>query len=427
MCGIAGCFDLAGERQPDEPILRAMTNALRHRGPDGEGFHLAPGVGLGHRRLAIIDLSTGDQPMFSATRSVAIVFNGEIFNYRELRLELEARGRRFATNSDTEVIIQSWEEWREASLDKLRGQFAFALWDRNERALFLARDRLGEKPLYYAELADRTLIFGSELKALLANPHLVRDIDPCAVEEYFGLGYIVEPRTIYRSVKRLPAASYLLVRRGGPLCAPKPYWDATPRTETGNPKALQDLLIDRLAAATKAQLVADVPVGAFLSGGTDSSATTALMAKASAGPIHCFTIGFEDKRFDETGYARTVAQRYRAHHNIEIATADDLASVELLAGIFDEPFGDSSALPAYLLSRLAAQHVKVALSGDGGDELFAGYRRYAFHAREELIRRAVPGLARRLLFAIPARIYPQIDWAPRALRARHTLEELGAD
>lgn len=427
MCGIAGWIDLAGERQPDERLVRAMAEAIRHRGPDGEGFHFAPGVGLAHRRLAIIDLSTGDQPMFNATRSVVIVFNGEIYNYRELRRELEARGRRFVTNSDTEVIVQSWEQWREGALERLRGQFAFALWDRDERALLLARDRLGEKPLYYAELADRSLVFGSELKALLTNPNVAREIDPCAVEEYFGLGYIVEPRTIYRSVKRLPAGSYLLLRRGQAIREPKAYWDVTPRTEGGSADHLQELLTERLAAATKAQLVADVPIGAFLSGGTDSSATTAFMAMASADPIRCFTIGFSDKRFDETHYARAVAERYGARHDVEVATEEDLASVGLLAGIFDEPFGDSSALPTYLLCRLAARHVKVALSGDGGDELFAGYRRYAFHLREESVRRALPGAARRILFGLPARIYPQLDWAPRALRARHTLEELGAD
>ncbi len=426
MCGIAGWFDLSGERPPQTRLVEAMTNAIAHRGPDGDGFHFSPGVGLGHRRLAIIDLNTGAQPMYNASRSVCIVFNGEIYNYRELRSELEARGRRFSTSSDTEVVIQSWEEWQEKGLERLRGMFALALYDQKAGTLFLARDRLGEKPLYYAELNDGSLIFGSELKALLVHPALRREIDPCAVEEYFALGYIAEPRTIYRTVKRLAAGCYLLAKRGQALSAPRTYWDALPKTERATPAQLEDTLIEKLGAATKAQLVADVPVGAFLSGGTDSSGTTALMAKASANPIHCFTIGFEDSRFDETRYARMVAERYGARHEIEVATGDDLESVHLLAGIFDEPFGDSSALPTYLLARLAARKVKVALSGDGGDELFAGYRRYGFHVREEAIRRMLPASARALLFGLPARVYPQLDWAPRFFRARHTLEELGA-
>jgi len=427
MCGIAGWFDLSGERPPQTRLVEAMTGAIAHRGPDGDGFHFAPGVGLGHRRLAIIDLNTGAQPMYNASRTVCIVFNGEIYNYRELRSELEARGRRFVTSSDTEVVIQSWEEWRENCLSRLRGMFALALYDQNSGTLFLARDRLGEKPLYYAETPDGSLIFGSELKALLVHPALRRDIDPCAVEEYFALGYIAEPRTIYRTVKRLAAGSCLLAQHGHALAAPNTYWDPTPKPVHARAAELADTLFEKLGAATKAQLVADVPVGAFLSGGVDSSGTTALMAKASTDPIHCFTIGFEDPRFDETRYARMVAERYGAHHEIGIATADDLESVHLLAGIFDEPFGDSSALPTYLLARLAARRVKVALSGDGGDELFAGYRRYGFHVREEAVRRILPASARALLFGFPARVYPQLDWAPRAFRARHTLEELGAD
>jgi asparagine synthase (glutamine-hydrolysing) len=240
------------------------------------------------------------------------------------------------------------------------------------------------------------------------------------------LGYIAEPRTIYRSVKRLAPGTYLLARKGRELATPKAYWDATAKPVSGGAKQLEDSLVEKLGAATKAQLVADVPVGAFLSGGTDSSATAALMAKASPEPIHCFTIGFEDKRFDETRYARMVAERYGARHEVDIATSGDLDSVHLLARIFDEPFGDSSALPTYLLARMAAKRVKVALSGDGGDELFAGYRRYAFHVREEAVRRFLPAPIRSALFGIPARIYPQLDWAPRFLRARHTLEELGA-
>ena len=232
MCGIAGWFDTAGERPADRALVRAMTDAIRHRGPDGEGFHYGPGIGLGHRRLAIIDLATGDQPMFNADRTVAIVFNGEIYNFRELKQELIARNHRFSTASDTEVIIHAWEEWGEACVEHLAGMFAFALWDEPKRTLFLARDRLGEKPLYYSLLPDQTLIFGSELKALLVHPDLARRIDPCAVEEFFALGYIAEPRTIYEDVLKLPAGTCLTVQRGRQPRL-RSYWDPHPAALAG--------------------------------------------------------------------------------------------------------------------------------------------------------------------------------------------------
>jgi asparagine synthase (glutamine-hydrolysing) len=302
--------------------------------------------------------------------------------------------------------------------------FAFALWDQSEQTLFLARDRLGEKPLYYALLPDRSLIFGSELKALLVYPTLNRDIDPCAVEEFFALGYIAEPRTIYAQVQKLPAGSTLLLKRGQrPDIAS--YWDPRPaKIQSGELACLEDSLIARLDAIVKSQLVADVPVGAFLSGGVDSSGTMALMARASANPIAAFTIAFDDVAFDETEYASRVAARYHAHHTIERMDGSESDSVEKLPGIFDEPFGDSSALPAYRLMQLARKNVTVALSGDGGDELFAGYRRYAFHGREESLRRILPGAIREPVFGFMADLYPQMDWAPRFMRARHTLREL---
>ena len=424
MCGIAGWFDTKGERPANRDLVKAMSDAIAHRGPDGDGFYFAPGLGFGHRRLAVIDLVSGDQPMFSADGTVCVIFNGEIYNFKTVRKELELKGHHFVTQSDTEVILHAWKAWGSECVTHLTGMFAFALWDERLATLFLARDRLGEKPLYYSLLPDQTLVFGSELKALLVHPGLDRTIDPCAVEEFFALGYIAEPRTIYAQVAKLAAGSTLLVTRGQ---HPKleAYWDPKPaKISTSELASLEDSLIERLSAIVKSQLVADVPVGAFLSGGVDSSGTMALMAQASKDPIMAFTIGFNDATHDETEYARIVAERYHAHHSVErmLGTESDL--VEKLPGIFDEPFGDSSALPAYRLMQLARKNVTVALSGDGGDELFAGYRRYAFHAREDSLRRLLPGAIREPVFGFMADLYPQLDWAPRFLRARHTLREL---
>jgi asparagine synthase (glutamine-hydrolysing) len=425
MCGIAGWVDLKADRPANREVVKAMTDAIRHRGPDGEGFHFAPGIGLGHRRLAIIDLTTGDQPMFNSRKTTCIVYNGEIYNFRELRRELEQRGHKFVTTSDTEAILNAYDEWGTDFLQHLRGMFAIALWDEADRTLILARDRIGEKPLHYAFLSDGTLIFGSELKALLVNPTLRRDIDPCAVEEFFALGYIAEPRSIYKGVQKLPAGSRLVLRKGR---APdlRPYWDLKPAS-CASSEASIEALIERLGQIVKSELVADVPVGAFLSGGTDSSGTTALMALGNKEPISAFTIGFDRADHDETEYASAVARRYNARHVIERIDSQSVETAARLSKIFDEPFGDSSALPALHLMELARKHVKVALSGDGGDELFAGYRRYGFHMREERVRTALPATLRRAIFGALACVYPQLDWAPRYLRARHTFRELSLD
>ena len=427
MCGIVGWFDLKGHRAADRGLLRAMSDAIRHRGPDGDGHHFEPGLGFGHRRLAVIDLVTGDQPMFSADKTICLIFNGEIFNFQALRRELEQRGHIFVTHSDTEVIVEAWREWGEDCVGHLTGQFAFALWDQRRETLFLARDRLGEKPLYYSTLADQTLIFASELKALRIHPDLDRSIDHCAIEEFFALGYIAEPRTVYSNVRQLPAGMTLTVRRGEKARI-RAYWDPSPSTiDDSELDNLEDALIDRLGKIVKSQLVADVPVGAFLSGGVDSSGTMALMARAAQDPITAFTIGFNDPAFDETAYAAAVAKHYNSNHVIARMQGDELDLVESLPAIFDEPFGDSSALPSYRLMQLARKSVTVALSGDGGDELFAGYRRYGFHAHEERFRQWLPAAIRKPLFGALANIYPQLDNAPRFLRARHTFRELSSD
>lgn len=407
--------------------MRAMNDAVQHRGPDGEGFHFEPGLALGHRRLAIIDLQTGGQPMFTEGGRVAIVFNGEIYNYRELRETLQELGHGFSTRSDTEVILRAWVHWGRECVDRLHGMFAFALWDSRDQLLFLARDRLGEKPLYYATLPDGSLIFGSELKALAVHPMMPRKIDPCAVEDYFTFGYINDPRTIYEGVKKLEAGHTLTWSRGGSAVI-RSYW--TPRPSGSFRGGLEEAvreLRERLGTAVKSQLVADVPVGSFLSGGVDSSAVTAMMARSVPESVECFTIGFEESRFDERTYAASVAERYGLRQSIETVRVDDIESLAALPRIFDEPFGDSSALPTYRLARLARRSVKVALSGDGGDELFAGYLRYLFHNREEALRAKVSSALRKPLFGSLARIYPQLDWAPRFFRARQTFRELSCD
>jgi len=279
MCGIAGIVHCQGLGDVDRGLLRRMTTRLAHRGPDGEGFHFEPGVGLGHRRLAIIDLNTGDQPMFSDDGAVAIVFNGEIYNFRDLRRELEGLGHRFRSQSDTEVIVRGWQQWGEAVVRRLRGMFALAIWDRARETLFLARDRLGKKPLYYCRLDDGRLFFASELKALLLCPEIPRELDPQAIEDYFSYGYVPDPKSIYRAVRKLPPATFLSIRRGAVSPPPQHYWrpefNAQPDMDE---REAASALIDHLREAVDIRRVSDVPIGAFLSGGVDSSAVVAFMA-----------------------------------------------------------------------------------------------------------------------------------------------------
>jgi len=428
MCGIVGIFDPAGRREIDRALLDRMNETQRHRGPDGSGLHVEPGVGLGHRRLSIIDLATGQQPLYNEDGSVVVVFNGEIYNFQQLIPELVALGHVFRTKSDTEVIVHAWEAWGERCVERFRGMFAFALWDRNRETLFLARDRLGVKPLYYAPLADGTLIFGSELKSLAAHPALARDIDPFAVEEYFALGYIPEPRTIFRGAQKLPPAHTLTVRRGALLPAPVEYWDV--RFTVDRALSEEDAALElerRLEESVRLRMISDVPLGAFLSGGVDSSAVVATMARISANPVNTCSIAFADPAFDESAYARMVAERYRTRHFVDQVESDDFDLIDTLAGLYDEPYADSSALPTYRVCQLARTHVTVALSGDGGDESFAGYRRYRLHLMEERMRGALPIGIRRPVFGLLGRLYPKADWAPRVFRAKTTFEALARD
>ncbi len=430
MCGITGIFDIRGARPIDAAVLQRMNDSQQHRGPDEGSVHIEPGVGFGHRRLSIIDIATGQQPLFNEDGSVVIVFNGEIYNFQELIPELQAAGHRFHTKSDTEVIVHAWEQWGEDCVKRLRGMFAFVLWDRNRQTLFMARDRLGVKPLYYALLDDGTLLFGSELKSLLAYTSerggMKRDIDPLAIEEYFALGYVAEPRCIFRLAKKLAPGYSLCIRRGQPVAEPKEYWDL--HFTLGNPSSADDAcaeLVERLRESVKLRLISEVPLGAFLSGGVDSSAVVAMMAGLSEGPVNTCSIAFDDPQFNESEFAQMVATRYRSNHRVETVRSDDFELIDTLARLYDEPYADSSAIPTYRVCQLARKHVTVALSGDGGDESFGGYRRYRMHLMEERMRAALPAAIRQPLFGLLGRVYPKADWAPRVLRAKTTFEGMG--
>jgi len=427
MCGIVGIFDLRGRRDINADLLHTMNETQFHRGPDEGGVHREPGVGLGHRRLSIIDLSSGQQPLFSEDGQVVVTYNGEIYNFPELMQELKALGYSFRTNCDTEVIVYAWLAWGEACVEHFRGMFAFAIWDRRSRTLFLARDRLGVKPLYYAVLDDGTLIFGSELKALAANPGLRRDLDPFAVEEYFAYGYIPEPRSIYRQAFKLPPGHTLTVQANQPLPEPREYWDVQFEPSRISESDAQAELIQRLRQAVDIRLVSEVPLGAFLSGGVDSSAVVAMMAGLSEEPVNTCSISFGDPAFDESAYASQVARQYGTKHRVEQVNPENFDLLDRLAELYDEPYADSSAMPTYEVCRLARQQVTVALSGDGGDENLAGYRRYRFHRQEEKLRSGLPLGLRQPLFGMLGSIYPKADWAPRVLRAKATFQALARE
>jgi asparagine synthase (glutamine-hydrolysing) len=428
MCGIAGLFDARGRREFDRGLVQAMNEVQFHRGPDEGGLHFEPGVALAHRRLSIIDLSTGQQPLFNEDGSVAVVFNGEIYNFQELVPELEGLGHVFHTRSDTEVIVHAWEAWGVDCVQRFRGMFAFALHDRNRETLFMARDRLGVKPLFYSVLPDGSVAFGSELKVLMQLPNLDRRIDPCAVEEYFALGYVAEPRTIFQGARKLGPAETLTIRRGEPIPEPRSYWDV--RFTLDNPISVADAtaeLTERLRESIRLRMISEVPLGAFLSGGVDSSAVVALMAGLSDEPVNTCSIGFDDPAFNESEFAQKVAQRYRTNHHIETVASDDFDLIDTLAALYDEPYADSSAIPTYRVCQLARKHVTVALSGDGGDESFGGYRRYRLHMMEEKLRGALPLGVRRPVFGLLGRLYPKADWAPRVFRAKTTFQALARD
>ncbi|MGX7895106.1 XrtA/PEP-CTERM system amidotransferase [Tsuneonella sp. HG222] len=425
MCGIAGIFH-CGTIKPVDPMrVERMCDAIAHRGPDGSGVWTAPGVGLGHRRLSIIDLAGSPQPMLSADGRAAIVFNGEIYNYRELRKELAGMGAVFRTDGDTEVILAAWQRWGTECLGRLHGMFAFALYDLEKRELLLARDRLGVKPLFMAPLSDGSLAFCSELKGLLAHPLLRREADPLAVEDYLTWGYVPDHRSILAGVEKLPAGHYRLLRHDAAPATPVRWWDISfAERRKGSDADLEAELLHHLREAVTSRMVADVPLGAFLSGGVDSSSVVALMAEASRDPVRTCSIGFDVAAHDETGYADEVARLFATDHRSRTVSADQFDAIGELAAMFDEPFADASALPTWRVSQLARETVTVALSGDGADEAFAGYRRQVFHAHEERARALLPAGLRRSVLEPLGRAWPKADWAPRPLRLKTTLQSL---
>ena len=422
MCGIAGLYHPITPKPVDPARIVAMTDVLAHRGPDGSGVWTAPGVGLGHRRLAIIDLEGGVQPMLTPDQEIAVSFNGEIYNFQQVRADLEALGARFLTGSDTEVLLHGWRAWGPSMLERLNGMFAFALYDANRKSLFLARDRFVVKPLVYTELSDGAVIFASEIKGLMAHPSFRRAADFRAVEDYMGLGYVPDDASILAGVKKLPAGHFLLLERGRAVPDPVQWWDLDfSKRAPGRPKDLEAELVSRMRDAVTSRMIADVPLGAFLSGGVDSSAVVALMAEASRSAVKTCTIGFDQVDHDETAHARLIAERFATQHRERRVDSDDFSLIDTLVAAFDEPFADASALPTYRVCQLARESVTVALSGDGADEAFAGYRRYKFFAAEERMRGALPENLRASVFGTLGRLYPKADWAPRPFRAKTTL------
>ncbi len=410
MCGIAGIATTERGAAPDTEVIRRMCHAIVHRGPDDEGSYCSDSVGLGIRRLSIIDVAGGHQPIHNEDRTIWVVFNGEIYNFPELRRDLESRGHRFYTNSDTEVIVHLFEEHGAECVRHLRGMFAIALWDERHKLLLLARDRLGKKPLHYA-LQNGRLWFGSEIKSLLVAAPELAETDNEALLYYFQFGYIPEPLTAFRLVRKLPPG-HLLEFRAGQI-QERPFWDL-PAYGTLDPGSEHECLDDlerKLDEAVRIRLISDVPLGALLSGGVDSSTIVALMARHQSGPVKTFSIGFPDQDFNETSHARAVAQRFATDHHELIVQPDFSETLNELTHRLEEPFADSSILPTYHVSRLARQHVTVALSGDGGDELFAGYDRYQINLR----RRVFEAIPKWVGTAYRDRIYPHL---PHGFRGR---------
>ncbi|MCF8474856.1 MAG: amidotransferase 1, exosortase A system-associated [Emcibacter sp.] len=427
MCGIAGIITSL-DRKPDQAIIKKMTDAIIHRGPDESGIYVTNGAGLGHRRLSIIDIKSGQQPMTTTDQEVTIVYNGEIYNFNEIRAELEPKGYHFKTRCDTEVILNAYHAWGPDSVKRFRGMFAYVIYDNRTKKVFMARDRLGIKPLFYTPIGKQTILFGSELKALTAHPDFIKNMRKEGLEDYFSLGYVAEPYTIYENVFKLePGYSIIIDLQTGQLSKSQ-YWNVQ---FTGDYKgSFEDAckeLQERTREAVKIRMVADVPLGAFLSGGVDSSAVVADMADLNDEPVNSCSIGFSDPRYNETDYALQVAHQYKTNHWTREIDPNDYSLVDKLIDIYDEPYADSSALPTYRVCELAREKVIVALSGDGGDENLAGYRRYQLQMMEEKIRSIFPASIRKPLFGTLGKLYPKADWAPRFLRAKTTFQGLARD
>jgi len=427
MCGIAGFVEAEAAGAEFAPgraaLIDRMCRRIAHRGPDDQGAEVVGRAAVGMRRLSIIDLAGGHQPMSGCDPRVRLVFNGEIYNYRELQRDLEARGHKFRTRSDTETIAHAYEEFGDACVERLRGMFAFAVWDARTERLFAARDRAGEKPLYYTQTPGGAFVFGSELKCLLEHPGVAREVDPAALDSYLTFGYVPEPQSVFRDIFKLEAGCRV-VFEGGRHRADA-YWDfpAPPSRGAGATRGEDECVEElraRLDEAVRSMLVADVPLGAFLSGGVDSSTVVGLMSRATNAPVKTFSIGFREDSFDELKYARLAARHFQTDHRELIVTPEVCGLVDELVRHFDEPFADSSAIPTYLVSKLARGHVKVVLSGDGGDELFAGYTRYAVEEGRRGFARLPRSVRHGLMRPLSRRL-------PHGARGRNFLHNVALD
>ena len=422
MCGICGIFEFHRRDLIPEAVVRKMNDTIVHRGPDDEGIYVSQGIGFGFRRLSIIDLSGGHQPISNEDGRIWVMLNGEIYNYPELRQDLIARGHQFRTRSDTESIVHLYEEYGEDCFRRLRGMFAIALWDSRERKLLLARDRVGKKPLFYAR-DDKHVLFGSELKALLATNGISRAIDKEALADYFSFGYVPAPKTIYQSVRKVLPGHYLVVSEKE--LREVSYWNLSfGNVENRSEEEWAEVLRHQICEATRVRLMSDVPLGAFLSGGVDSSSVVAMMTHLMKRPVTTCSIGFEDKEYNEAGFARQIAEQFKSEHHEEIVRPSALEILDKLVWHYDEPFADSSAIPTYYVSKVARHHVTVALGGDGGDEGFAGYRRYMLDHYENQLRQRVPASIRSHVFGPLGKWYPALAWAPRIFRGKATFQSL---
>ncbi|WP_448547402.1 XrtA/PEP-CTERM system amidotransferase [Thalassotalea fusca] len=427
MCGITGFFRLSSEATVENSLLTAMNQAQFHRGPDEGGEYVDEYVALGHRRLSIIDLSSGQQPMISDCDNYILVFNGEIYNFPEVREELIAKGHQFKTHSDTEVILRAHIEWGEESIHRLRGMFAYVIWDKKQKSLYVTRDRLGIKPLFWA-IIDNVFYFASELKSLKLLPNLDKTVEPKALEQYFAFGYVAEPYTIYKQVAKLSPGHTLSISVDSPKPKISKYWDVSYANQTDyDEQAYQEALITEFKKSIDSHMMAEVPLGSFLSGGVDSSAVVAMMSQESKQPVKTCSIGFDVADYNETDFARMVAQKYQTDHQEKIVKSDDFDLLDELAGLYDEPYADSSAMPTYRVCQLAREKVTVCMSGDGADELLAGYRRYNLMMNEEKVRSKIPASIRKAIFKPLGKLYPKLDWAPQFLRAKTTFQSLAMD
>ncbi|MGM0609114.1 MAG: asparagine synthase (glutamine-hydrolyzing) [Candidatus Muiribacteriota bacterium] len=424
MCGICGIYNI-NKKKIDFTVLKEINNTMIHRGPDDEGYYVNNYIGLGHRRLSIIDLKTGHQPVFNEDSSIAVVFNGEIYNFKKIKQILTEKGHIFKTLTDTEVIVHGYEEWGVKCIENFRGMFSFAVWDNNKKQLFIGRDRLGIKPLYYYKDADR-IIFSSELKGILQDKTVSKKINYEGMSDFFSYGYVPSPKSIFKNIYKIPPGSTLICDDN--KFKIEKYWDLNFEDKyITTEKEYTEKLVDILHESVEMRLISDVPIGAFLSGGVDSSLIVSLMSEIMKEPVITNTIGFDDKNFDESEYAKKTSLFFKTNHNEFFVKPELYKVLDILSWHYDEPFADSSSIPAYYVSKMTRKNVKVALSGDGGDESFGGYRRYYFDVLENYFRKIIPAPIRKEIIGRIASIYPKADRLPQFLRAKTLLTNLSMD